>query len=1158
MVEAVALRVLQIEDDPGDAELARHRLGKAGYAVEPHRVDTKSALAKALDGQAWDLILIDYNLPRLNFADAIGAVRSRLPIAPVVTVTGAVGEETAVEVIKAGANDIVLKDHLDRLPSVVVRAISEARIQAERDEARRQLEETEEWFRQLTELTAEWYWSVGPDFRITYISDTTQFEMPDLIRGSVVGMDWRELHDKIGMDPDPREELLAAARNREPFYEAVFGYHNGRGEKIWYALSGRPFIDADGEYKGYRGVARNITAQKNIEAERDRERAFLRTLLNTIQDPIVACDSDAKLTLFNRAAEATFGGLVPELAAEEWARQYGLYSTDGREALPTERMSIMRALAGEVVDANEFSVLDEKGGRRVFRASASAIRDPAGNIDGAVVASRDVTDLYTALDEVTRKQEQYQTVFEGTREGLYVVDPDGAIVDVNSAGRVHGYARESIVGKDARLFVVPEDRPKFDDLKRAALNGETYHDEWRGLKEDGGIAYLRVVGSRIDLEGRPYLLIGVQDITKHKDAERQLKHSEQRFRDMAGLLADWFWETDTDQRFTWMTRTNVFLPSDTSPDFVIGKTRQELYEILGYDGDVADRVEACMKAGEPFRDFVFSIGHPELGTVWISISGKPFYDENGELAGYRGVGRDVTERVQHEQAVRDSEARLRAVLDNAPLGISLKDANGNVLLVNRSFAEACDRSVEEIVGRDTTYILEHDPESVREYLALEKETIETGRTLRVERPMIIKGERRDVVTIKFPIFGEDGQVEQVGTIINDLTKQRMTERALAQSQKMESLGKLTGGIAHDFNNILAVTLTSAELLLDWIEPNGDGRMRSMAQAIVDSALRGSRLTHRLLAFARQQSLEPETVEVAGFLDDLVPLLKRTLGEHIEIEKRADPGIWGLRVDVGQLENGLINLAVNARDAMPTGGVLRIEAANATIGEDDVLVSDGALPGDYVRISVSDTGVGMDRKTRERVFEPFFTTKETGKGTGLGLSMVYGFVMQSGGTIGVESEPGAGTTVSLYLPRDYADAQRDAAAGDGRDMAAGGAEHILVVEDEDLVRTHVALVLEGMGYKVSQAENAEHARKVLLAENRIDLLFTDLVMPGGTLGHELAAEARKMRPGIKVLLTTGYAGPPGDIDEELGRGAQLLNKPFQKRELAEKIRGLLDE
>ena len=390
-------------------------------------------------------------------------------------------------------------------------------------------------------------------------------------------------------------------------------------------------------------------------------------------------------------------------------------------------------------------------------------------------------------------------------------------------------------------------------------------------------------------------------------------------------------------------------------------------------------------------------------------------------------------------------------------------------------------------------------------------------------------------------------------VVEDATARVQAENMARQSQKMEAIGHLTGGIAHDFNNLLQIISANLDLAVASGEARTNAVLGQRLQNAMGAVSRGSRLTSQLLAFARRQPLEPRSVDLGRIIRDMTDMLRRTLGERIEVETVIAGGLWNTLADPTQVENAVLNLAINARDAMPGGGKLTLEVANAHLDDGYAAGHSEVVPGQYVMLAVSDTGTGMTPDVMSRAFEPFFSTKADGKGTGLGLAQAYGFVKQSGGHIKIYSEPGEGTTVKIYLPRTRR--AQDALDNGGQQPALGGSERILVVEDDEGVRAAVVDMLTDLGYRVERAENAEAALKLLEGGSGIDLLFTDVVMPGSMSTRELARRAQSLHPRIKVLYTSGYTQNAIVHNGRLDDDAYLLSKPYRKDELARKLRSV---
>ncbi|MCH8135364.1 MAG: response regulator [Proteobacteria bacterium] len=390
----------------------------------------------------------------------------------------------------------------------------------------------------------------------------------------------------------------------------------------------------------------------------------------------------------------------------------------------------------------------------------------------------------------------------------------------------------------------------------------------------------------------------------------------------------------------------------------------------------------------------------------------------------------------------------------------------------------------------------------------------------------------------------------------EIEERELAEAQLRQAQKMEALGQLTGGIAHDFNNLLTIIIGNLEILEE--RAVGNDEVLEPARAMLDASIRGAQLTKRLLAFSRKQVLEPKNIDVNRLVEDIEPLIRTTLGEDISIKTRLADDLWLTEIDPSQLENSIVNLAVNAGDAMPGGGQLTIETRNISLDEGYVAHEVEVTAGDYVVLSVSDTGMGIPADILSEVFDPFFTTKGVGKGSGLGLSMVYGFVKQSKGHIKAYSEEGHGTVMKIYLPRSTSDQEDTIESTASRIGIPSGNETILVVEDDAAVLRLAVNLLEPLGYRVLTADSGPTALTVLKAGEHIDLLFTDMIMPGGMTGAELASQASKHNPKLKVLFTSGYTDTTVFSNGMLARGNHILNKPYRKEELAKQVRFVLDE
>jgi PAS domain S-box-containing protein len=518
-----------------------------------------------------------------------------------------------------------------------------------------------------------------------------------------------------------------------------------------------------------------------------------------------------------------------------------------------------------------------------------------------------------------------------------------------------------------------------------------------------------------------------------------------------------------------------------------------------------------------------------------------------------GIIHDLTERERVERALRESNARLKAVVDTAVDGVILIDARGRILKFNPACEKLFQYRADEARNQNvkmlmpSSYRVEHDG-YIRNFLETgERKIIGIGRE--------VLGQRKDGST--FPMDLSVGEATQEGEsifvgIIHDLTERKRTEELLVQAQKMEMVGQLSGGIAHDFNNLLTVIVGNAEFLSEQLKARHD--LKQLADDIGRAGDRGSELTQRLLAFGRRQILRPVEIDCNHLLDSMHKLLSRTLRQDIEIKADFDPEVSFAFADAAQLESAVLNLAVNAQDAMLAGGRLTISTANASLDDNYQTLHPEIMSGEYVLIAVTDDGEGMPKEVIERVFEPFYTTKEVGKGSGLGLSMVYGFVKQSNGHVTIYSEPGLGTTVRLYLPQITTKFPRSQQQLQIESVPfPTGSETVLVVEDDPFVRSYAISRVQSLGYSVIAAVDGNDALQKLRTDISVDILFTDIVMPGGVNGWELADLARQLRPGLPVLLTSGYALETLVKHGRLRAGAVVLTKPYRKADLALRLR-----
>jgi PAS domain S-box-containing protein len=746
-----------------------------------------------------------------------------------------------------------------------------------------------------------------------------------------------------------------------------------------------------------------------------------------------------------------------------------------------------------------------------------------------------------------------QEVFRTSLDAILVFNGNGVIVSTNPAAcEMYGYDPGEMEGLSGREIVHPDSHALFERFLRLPENGGRLRAESRDLRKDGTPFDVEVSGSVFQYFGRPHLLAMVRDVTDRKRAESALKESEERFRSLVENANDIIYALSPEGVFTYISpnwQTFMGEPAEAA----VGRS----FEPYVHPDDVhlcRDFLQTVLRTGETQTSVEYRALHRNGEVTWHMSKGAPLRDDDGKIAGYIGIARDVTERKRMVDALRESEARYRSLTENFPDGaLFLFDEEFRYLAANgKAFARAGLTS-DEVVGKTVAEVFPEHWNFFRPY----HEATLRGEETRYE----VEYMGRVYSNQCLPVVDEDGGIRQGIVVTRDITdalrtaaeKERLEDQ-FHQAQKMESIGRLAGGVAHDFNNLLAPILGYGEMVLEDFSPE-DAR-RASVEAMVQAALRARDLVRQLLAFSRKQVLEVKPVDLNGVLTRFEKLLRRAIREDVAVDIRAAASLPLVEADVGQLEQVIMNLAVNAQDAMAGGGLLTIETAAAELDEADAAPHEDVAPGPFVVLTVSDTGCGMDAETRNLIFEPFFTTKEKEKGTGLGLATVYGIVRQHGGLIRIHSEPEKGATFRVYLPA-YQGNERPAppppaAAGD-----LTGTETILLVEDNAGVREMTRAVLERQGYGVFDAENGRAALTLLdRRESPVHLLLIDVVLPDMS-GKALFDRISKRYPGLKVIFMSGYddqvIAPTGVLEE----GICLIQKPFSVKLLAAKVREVLD-
>ncbi len=609
---------------------------------------------------------------------------------------------------------------------------------------------------------------------------------------------------------------------------------------------------------------------------------------------------------------------------------------------------------------------------------------------------------------------------------------------------------------------------------------------------------------------------------------------------------------------------------------------------------IARSIKHCITHGTEYAE-EYRLLQPDGELRWVFARGRCYKDHHGRPVRFLGAALDLTERKHTEQALRQSQTELQLIINAMPILISYVDREERFRLNNAAYLDWYGLTPQELYGRTIRDVIGEEAYFLRApYIA---EAL-AGRSCSFSLYTTHRdGSNRHALMNYLPRHGADGAVNGFYIFVIDETERKKTEEALRNlnetleervsarteqlaqanqrlqnemfereraedalrhAQKMEAVGQLTGGIAHDFNNMLTGIIGSLDLMQRYIADGRANEIGRFTEAAVSSANRAAALTHRLLAFSRRQSLDRKQLNVNELIHSLEDLIRRTKGDPIELKLQLADDLWPVSTDVSQLENALLNLVINARDAMPDGGELLIETANVYLDGSDITTLEPVKAGDYLMLAVSDNGSGMTASVRSKAFDPFFTTKPIGQGTGLGLSMIYGFAQQSGGHVSLDSLPGQGTCVRLYLPRlQGMELERPASAPIQQPAPAATGETVVVVEDDPAVRMLVLDLLRELGYQAFEAEDAKTALPLLESDLRVDLLVTDVGLPGMN-GRQLAEIARQHRPGLKILFMTGYAQKAAERQGFLEDGMDMVAKPFAIELLANKIRTMISQ
>ena len=942
-----------------------------------------------------------------------------------------------------------------------------------------------------------------------------------------------------------------------------------------------------------------------LERKRTTDAIYrLASIVDSSDGAIIGKTLDGIITSWNTSATKMYG----YAATEAIGRHISCIIPAERE---DESVWILERLReGEGIQNFETVRVRKDGTCIDVSLSISPIIGAGGWLIGSTSIARDITERKKAEEARRVTEVLYRTLFEYAPDGIVIADPESYYIDANeSICRMLGYTRDELIGLHASDIVAPSEIEHIGSALSAIKAQSDYYREWQFRRKDGSIFAAEVIATMMP-DGN--LMGMIRDITQRKRVEQELSKSEERYRDLVENAHDIIYTHDLEGNYTSVNKASEHITGYTREEALkMNQTHTVAPEYL----ETIRQMIARKLAGEDETVYDLEIFAKDGRRIAVEVNTRLIY-QDGAPAGVQGIARDVTERRRAEEMLRAADhraveeyARLLDRLASLALtfgtardlltiyrglrdfSLSLTPSFGLVLC---SYDEA--REVREgiyfylngieldipfmeplpvrsgpasrviktgtaIVYNDYLNELNH---MVPVHIGVEEDS-DTPQSALIA-PMTIMG--RTIGTIEVQSHQLAAYTHEHATAmqmaanlaanaienVRLLNLEREKEEQLRQSQKMEAVGQLAGGIAHDFNNLLTAITGYSQLTLMGL--HSQDPLRSNIEEIKKAGDRAATLTRQLLAFSRKQVLQPKVLDLNAVVSEIEKMLQRLIGEHIELRTVLRPDLGSVRGDPGQIEQVIMNLAVNARDAMEKGGKLTIETQNVYVDAAYVSQHIAVIPGSYVMLAVSDTGIGMDEQTQKRIFDPFFTTKELGKGTGLGLSTVYGIVKQSGGNIWVYSELGQGTTFKIYLPRVDEEAQEFKSSLEPHE-ALEGRESILLAEDEEIVRHLVRDLLKSSGYQVLEAANGGAA--LLLCESHpgpIHLMITDVVMPEMS-GRELKDRLTGLRPEMKVLFMSGYTDDTivrhGILESEI----DFLQKPFTPNALALKVREILD-
>jgi PAS domain S-box-containing protein len=1164
------LRILHLEDEPDFAELVRTMLSQDELEAEILRVGDKKAFLEALEKGPYDLILSDYHLPSFTGLDALAIVRKKCPSTPFILISGTIGESAAIDSLKAGATDYLLKQKPDRLPSAVRRAVEEAVERARLREAESELERREKYFRKLTENSLDVLLILNREGNFTYISPSIEKTLgwkPEELMGHNF---LTHIHPDDSAKAAEAFKFLLEHPQQSVRVECRKQHKNGS----WVHLESfaRSEFD-DPDIEGIIAHSRDVSDRWRAEEDLRHSEKQYRLLFQENPNPMWVFDMETLVILEVNEAAVQHYGYTREEFMKLTIGSLRAPDKNGKPEAENAKFELPphntqghiwrhRRKNGGVIDVEVVWSPMAFLGRFSALAMVTDVTERRRNEHRNSIFSK----LSHRLSTATTAAEAAQMISEAA-DALFGWDNFTLALSSAGSGEITSLLNVATVdGAHVKNRSVEpkqlEELMKCVAVKGAELvsGGGESSPFASGMvvpirrgKQTSGLLSIqnRRAGaySERDLETLEMLAGECSGALERVRVEEALHESQRRFRDL--------FENSPDAIFVEDLKANV-LDVNLAASLLHGIPREEL---IGKNA--IEHLVPPNRREQARRDFeklvngkILRIDSESLiagGRITPVELRANIVEYDGKTALLLHV-RDVTERHAAQTALQSSETLFRSVWENSADGMRLTDEKGVIVAVNNAFCQLAGMPQDELEARPFTVIFASS-EKTEEMVEQHRRNFATRETEeKLEQQYILQSGREVILEVHNSFIELHGQPQLLLSLFRDITAQRRLEEQFRQAQKMEAIGQLAGGVAHDFNNILTVIQGHASLLASSKLPEMEEKS---AQQIVQAAGRAAGLTRQLLTFSRRQLIQPKRLDMNKIVGNLTNMLGRLLGEDVALQLNYCQQTPIVEADAGMMEQILLNLAVNARDAMPKGGQLAIRITVSDLDGSATSRQPDARVGSYVCISVTDTGMGIAPENLPRIFEPFFTTKEVGKGTGLGLATVYGIVKQHQGWIELDSHVGKGTTFRIFIPRA-------AAGNNGPEKATtsitvkGGSETILLVEDERPVRELVARVLEHYGYKVFQANNGAEAMDIWGNNKRdIKLVLTDLVMPNNMNGRELAEKMWVEVPNLKIIFTSGYSADIVGKDFKLQPDLNFLQKPYQPQTLALTVRRCLD-